>query len=103
MLKNDSDFADPAVLVLAPKNTMSNTPVSNAPMSDAAIEKAALAITKLEGRKNWIRSSANTEMVLDHTWEFFEGGRTSPLISKVGLLVFCSSDGGKPEDRKSVV
>ena len=47
-------------------------------MSDTAIEKAALAITKLEGRENWIRWSANIEMVLDHTWEFVEGGRSSP-------------------------
>src|SRR6266436_1886972 len=79
MLKNDSDFTNPAVLVLALKNTMSNTPASNAPMSNAAIEKAALAITKLEGHDNWICWSANIEMVLDHTWEFVEGGRTSLL------------------------
>ncbi len=58
---------------------MSNTPASNAPMSNAAIEKAALTITKLEGHENWIHWSANIEMVLDHTWEFVKGGRTSPL------------------------
>jgi gag-polypeptide of LTR copia-type len=49
----------------------------NAPMSESAIEKAALAITKLEGRENWIRWSANIEMVLDHTWEYVEGSKTS--------------------------
>src|SRR5258708_2273829 len=78
MLKNDSDFTNPAVLVLALKNTMSNTPASNAPMSDTAIEKAALGITKLEGRENWIRWSANIEMVLDQTWQFVQGRTTSP-------------------------
>src|SRR5258708_2415440 len=50
----------------------------NAPMSESAIEKAALAITKLEGHKNWIWWSANIEMVLDHTWEYVEGSKTSP-------------------------
>ena len=58
---------------------MSNTPASNTLMSDTAIEKAALTITKLEGHENWICWSANIEMVLDHTWEFIKGGRTSPL------------------------
>src|SRR5260221_3637510 len=57
---------------------MSNTSMTNTPMSDATIEKAALTITKLEGRKNWIRWSGNIEMVLDHTWEFVEGSKTSP-------------------------
>ena len=47
-------------------------------MSEAAIEKAALAITKLEGHKNWICWSANIELVLDHTWEFVEGNKSSP-------------------------
>ena len=72
--ENDSDLANPTVLDLALKNTMSNTTMSN-----TAIEKAALTITKLEGRKNWIQwSTANIKLVLDHTWEFIEGGKSSP-------------------------
>ena len=47
-------------------------------MSEAAIEKAALTITKLEGCKNWIHWSTNIKLVLDHTWEFVEGSKSSP-------------------------
>ncbi len=47
-------------------------------MSEAAIEKATLAITKLEGCENWIRWSTNIELVLDHTWEFVKGNKSSP-------------------------
>src|SRR5258708_247943 len=57
---------------------MSNTPTTNTPMSDATIKKAALTITKLEGCENWTQWSGNIEMVLDHSWEFVEGSKTSP-------------------------
>src|SRR5258706_12667997 len=52
--------------------------MSNTPMSNTAIKKAALTITKLEGHENWTRWSTNIKMVLDHTWEFIEGNKSSP-------------------------
>src|SRR5258708_37137713 len=57
---------------------MSNDTTTNAPRSDAAIKKAALTITKLEGCKNWTQWLGNIEMVLDHSWEFVKGSKTSP-------------------------
>src|SRR5258708_2630998 len=66
--ESNSDLADPTVLDLALKNTMSN----------ATMSEAALAITKLKGCENWIQWSANIKLVLDHTWEFVKGGKSSP-------------------------
>ena len=51
---------------------------TNLTPSESAIKKAALAITKLESRENWARWSINIEMVLDSTWEYVEGNKTSP-------------------------
>ena len=83
----------PFVLETALRNMSTATPT---PLSESALEKAALAIEKLEGRGNWPLWSVNIELVLDHTWEYVEGGQsTPPNMSKPEYATWLAADSPK--------
>ena len=47
------------------------------PIADSVLEKAALSVPKLQGREDWCRWSTMIQIVLDHTWEYVVGNKTS--------------------------